>query len=81
MKKLIPAILLMAFVALAAWLFWSSSDDYLLKANADGLKSTIVTPHLECRIEGDQDSGFHGAFFVQSCNQDRNGVLHRGNDS
>ncbi|HUV39804.1 MAG TPA: hypothetical protein VMY39_09335 [Planctomycetota bacterium] len=50
MRKLIVVVLILAVVAWGAW--WgfraSSSRDVLLKANADDLVATVVTPHLEC---------------------------------
>jgi len=57
MKRLVTVILVGVFVALVGWWAWESyqgrvlGNGYLLRANADKLKSTIVTPHLECPIE------------------------------
>jgi len=61
MKKWIVVAIIVAIVAIAAGFilphFWplfpsagSPGDDYLLKANADDLTATVVTPHLECPI-------------------------------
>ena len=55
MRKRVVVVLIVAIVAAGAWWFFfrssSRGEDEVLIANADDLKATVVTPHLECPIE------------------------------
>ena len=54
MKKIILVVLILVVVAGVAWFVVQRmvrDGDVLLKANADDLKTTVVTPHLEAPIE------------------------------